>query len=275
MGNKQNVEDYFLRDLENKEGTMGGQHSNNDSTTEDGNHDVALHIFDSIGIEHGYVLDIGAFSTKASNVIPIMKQYNIPGLLLDGVNKYHDPEIKVEWLTKDNIVSILNKYQCPKELDYISIDVDNMDYWLLKSVLEAGFVSNLLILEFNPIWSASESYVKKYSDGAHKADSDTGYSSNYGASLLAFTKLLNTYGYRLVHVMKQNSHNDPSCNNAFFIQETFDINDEFKNQIDVIETLHPAGFVEAFKQSYNEKKFGTTNTDIIKMILKEKWFIEV
>jgi len=275
MGNKQIVEDYFLRDLENKEGTMGGQHSNNDSTTEDGNHDVALHIFDSIGIEHGYVLDIGACSTMASNVIPIMKQYNIPGLLLDGVNKYHDPEIKVEWLTKDNIVSILNKYQCPKELDYISIDVDNMDYWLLKSVLEAGFVSNLLILEFNPIWSASESYVKKYSDGAHKADTDTGYSSNYGASLLAFTKLLNTYGYRLVHVMKQNSHNDPSCNNTFFIQVSFDINDEFKNQIDVIETLHPAGFVEAFKQSYNKKKFGTTNPDIIKMILKEKWFIEV
>ena len=77
---------YFLDNLQDYEGTIGGQHYNNNSTTEDGNHEVALHIFDNIGIEHNYVLDIGAFSTKASNVVPIMKRYNIPGLLLDGVN---------------------------------------------------------------------------------------------------------------------------------------------------------------------------------------------
>lgn len=275
MGNKQIVEEYFLNNLESKEGIIGGHHHDNNSTTEDGNHDVALHIFDNIGIAHGYVLDIGAFSTKASNVVPIMNRHNIPGLLLDGVNKYRDAEIKVEWLTKDNIVSILQKYDCPKELDYISIDVDNMDYWLLKSILDAGYISNLLILEFNPIWSAEESYVKRYSDGAHKADTDTSYSSNYGASLAAFTKLLNGHGYRLVHVMKQNSHNDPSCNNAFFIQEIFDADDMFINQHETISKLHPTGFVEAFKRGYNEKKFGTSNVDIVKMILKEKWFNEV
>ena len=268
------MEQYFLNELESKEGLIGGQHSSNGSTTEDGNHEVALHIFENIGIEHGYVLDIGAFSTKASNVVPIMKKYKIPGLLLDGVNKYNDLEIVTEWLTRDNIVSILQKYKCPKDLDYISIDIDNMDYWLLKSVLEAGYKSNLLILEFNPIWNHDQLYTKPYSDRAHKADADTNYSSNYGASLAAFAKLLTPYGYRLVHVMKQNAHNNPSCNNAFFLQETFDTEDQFADQQATIERLFPIAFAERFKQEHNQRKFGTTNIKQIKEQLK-KTFIRV
>ena len=78
---------YFLDNLESYEGHIGGHRSNNGSTTEDDNQGVALHIFENIGVEYGYVLDIGAFSKKASNVVPIMEKYNIPGLLLDGSNK--------------------------------------------------------------------------------------------------------------------------------------------------------------------------------------------
>lgn len=61
----------------------------------------------------------------------------------------------------------------------------------------------------------------------------------------------------------------------FFIQEIFDADDMFINQHETISKLHPIGFVEAFKRGYNEKKFGTSNVDIVKMILKEKWFNEV
>ena len=28
--------------------------------------------------------------------------------------------------------------------------IDNMDYWVLKSILEGGYSSNLIVLEFNP-----------------------------------------------------------------------------------------------------------------------------
>lgn len=267
--------EYYLKNLQSKEGLVGGHHSNNGSPTEDGNQEVALHIFENIGIEHKFVLDIGAFSTKASNVIPVMKKYDIPGLLLDGANKYNDPEITKVWITAENVSELLNKFNCPKKLDYISLDIDNMDYWIIKAVLDAGYISNLMIVEFNPLWDYNEAYTKKYNASGNKNDSSTDYTSNYGASLYAFTKLLNKFGYRLIHVMQQNTHGDPSSNNAFFLQEKFDTENLFINQEEVIKTLYPISFIESFKKQKTFNKFKATNESEVKEILKRNWFVEV
>lgn len=261
---------YFLDNLQQYEGLIGGHHANNGSPTEDGNQKVALHIFENIGIEYGYVLDIGAFSKKASNVVPIMEKYNISGLLLDGDNKYNDKDITKVWITQDNIVSLLEKYGCPKNVDYISVDIDNMDYWIMKSLLDSGYKSNVIIAEFNPIWSYNEAYTKIYREKTHKADSETSYSSNYGVSLYGLVKLFSQHRYRLVHVMKQNQHGDPSSNNAFFIQEKFDTQNKFQNQEEVIKELFPVAFIEPFKKDGNIKKFGTNDISIVKEELKKQ-----
>jgi hypothetical protein len=266
---------YFLDNLQNYEGEIGGHHSKK-GTTEDGNDTVAMHIFDSIGIEYRHVLDIGAFSTKASNVIPIMKKYGIEGLLLDGENKYHDPKITKVWLEVDNILNILENLGCPKKLDYISIDIDNMDYWILEKVLSSGYDSNLIIVEFNPIWSHSEAYVKKYYKNAKKGDEKTGVSSNYGASLRAFSILLSKFDYRLIHVVQKcYESKQPTSNNAFFIKSKFDHLDKFKDHEDVIKELLPEPFVEGAKMKRNMSKFKTADISQIKEILKNNFFIEV
>ena len=255
---------YFLENLENYVGEIGGHHSDNDSTTEDGNHGIALHIFDNIGIQHGYVLDIGAFSYNASNVTPIMDKYDIDGLLLDGQNKYNDNRITKVWLEPDNVVNILKSHDCPKNLDYISIDIDNMDYWVLKSVLEGGYSSNLIVLEFNPIFNNDESYTKKYQKGAKKKDKQTTLSSNYGASLHAFQKLLSNYGYRLIHVVLQNEYEQPSSNNAFFIKDEFDTDNLFEDGATTINKVFTTPFVEKFKKKGNNSKFKTTDMNVVK-----------
>lgn len=275
MGDKQTM-NYFLDNLEQYDGQIGGHHSDNGSPTEDGNQGVALHIFENIGVEYGYVLDIGAFSKKASNVVPIMEKYNIGGLLLDGDNKYNDPEITKVWITKDNITTLLETNNCPKNVDYISVDIDNMDYWIMKSLLEGGYKSNVIIAEFNPIWSRKEACTKKYFENTRKADGDTAYSSNYGVSLYGLVKLFSEHGYRLVHVMKQNQHGDPSSNNAFFIQERFDTENKFENQEEVLKQVFPTPFIEPFKLDGNIRKFGTNDIEIVKSKLKsEGWFIEL
>jgi hypothetical protein len=74
--------------------------------------------------------------------------------------------------------------------------------------------------------------------------------------------------------MKQNAHNDPSCNNAFFLQETYDTEDQFVDQNEVIQRLFPTAFAERFKQEHNQRKFGTTDIKQIKEQLK-KTFIRV
>ena len=265
---------HFLEDLEDYIGEIGGHRSTNGSTTEDGNHGIALHIFNNIGIEYGYVLDIGAFSYNASNVTPIMDKYDIGGLLLDGSNKYKDERVTKVWLEPDNVVDILKSHKCPKKLDYISIDIDNMDYWVLKSVLEGGYSSNLIILEFNPIFDNDEPYTKKYKKGAKKTDGETAVSSNYGASLHAFQKLLSNYGYRLIHVVLQNEWGQPSSNNAFFIKDKFDTNNLFADGVNTINKVFNTPFVDGTKEKANKSKFKTTDASVIKDNLI-KSFVEV
>lgn len=206
--------------------------------TEDRNVHMVNHIFDNIGIHHNFVLDIGAYSSMASNVYPIMKKNNINGILLDGENKHRDPEVKTEWITKDNICNLLNFYNCPKSLDYISLDIDNMDYWILKELLDADYTTNLLVLEFNPIFSCDESFVKKYDSKAIKDGT-----SNYGASLYAFTKLLDSYGYRLIQVL---------TNNAYFIHKRYDISDRFINSEKTLRDLHPIPYMESHKNNFSD-----------------------
>lgn len=255
---------YFLDNLEDYVGEIGGHHSDNESTTEDGNHGIALHIFDNIGIQYGYVLDIGAFSYNGSNVTPIMDKYSIDGLLLDGENKYNDKKITKVWLEPDNVVSILESNECPKNLDYLSIDIDNMDYWVLKSILEGGYSSNLIVLEFNPIFDNNEPYTKKYKAQAKKKDADTSLSSNYGASLYAFQKLLSKYDYRLIHVVLKNGFNQPSSNNAFFIKSKFDTNNVFTDGFEVINNVFTKPFIEDFKKNGNISKFKTNDLEKVK-----------
>jgi len=43
----------------------------------------------------------------------------------------------------------------------------------MKSLLEGGYKSNLIVAEFNPIWSRKEACTKRYFENTRKADSDT------------------------------------------------------------------------------------------------------
>ena len=149
-----------------------------------------------------------------------------------------------------------------------------MDYWILKSVLEGGYSSNLIVLEFNPIFDNHEPYAKKYQKGAKKKDSQTALSSNYGASLHAFQKLLSNYGYRLIHVVTQNEYGQPSSNNAFFIKDEFDTDNLFKDGVSTINKVFTTPFVEKFKQKGNNSKFKTTDVGVVKDTLI-KSFVEV
>lgn len=287
-------EKYFLDNLQQHSTEIGGHYRNRDIfadwlmkydrdafpkyvratgakyfATDDGNTGVILHIFENIGIEFQFALDIGAYSVAASNITPVVIKYAIDSLLLDAENKHQDKYISKEWVTKENVCSILQKYHTPKNLDLISLDIDNMDYWVLKALLEGGYRSNLLIAEFNPVFCHDEGFTKQYiPDAAKKSGLDTMGSSNYGASLKAITDLTGGFGYRLIHVMS--TQTEPG-NNAIFLQSRFDPEDKFEDQSKVLQSLHPVPFVESHKSVANRQKFETDDLEVIRGILKNQF----
>lgn len=59
------------------------------------------------------------------------------GLILD--KSYENLEINLhkEFITPENIVSLLEKYSVPHEPDYFSIDIDSQDLWVLRAMVRS------------------------------------------------------------------------------------------------------------------------------------------
>ncbi|MSX61964.1 MAG: hypothetical protein F2762_01075, partial [Actinobacteria bacterium] len=114
--------------------------------------------------------------------------------------------ITSELLTSSIIPRILNL----GDLDLLSLDLDGNDWHFCKKILEAGIRPKVWIQEYNSLFPPSVSWCMPY-DSTHVWD----LTSYFGASLLAFNELFESFGYRLV-----------SCNitgaNAFFVRSDFD-----------------------------------------------------
>lgn len=267
-----NKEKYYLDNLKDHVSAIGGHYTNlklaiegkishENFETEDGISGVINFIFDNIGIEHHSVIDIGAYSKLASNVMPLIMKHNLQKnniFLFDGENKHSDPDVFKVWLTVENINTILEQHGCNKKNDIICIDVDNMDYWLLEKILKNKYDTNVIVVEFNPIFNNKESFVKKYNKDAKKMDSDTQGSSNYGASLKAFIDLLSAFDYIPVYTSE-------TVNNAIFIKKKFDTLGRFSQEN--IEQLHSMPYVEKHKNENNLKKYGTSELESVKKII--------
>ena len=53
-------------------------------------------------------------------------------------------------------------YKTPKEFDLLSLDIDSIDWYVLKKLLEGNFKPSVAIIEFNPMFEYNESYVRRY-----------------------------------------------------------------------------------------------------------------
>ncbi|UJR24376.1 hypothetical protein I4U23_005753 [Adineta vaga] len=71
------------------------------------------------------------------------------GLLLDGNNQNEKINLKKYFLFANNIVSIFAENTVPKDLDYISCDMDSHDLWVLRSILQAGYRPRVITTEYN------------------------------------------------------------------------------------------------------------------------------
>lgn len=165
------------------------------------------HIFKNIGTDHKYLVDFGAgtLNSGLSNSRYLIENgWN--GLLMDGNPAEENELIKQEFITKDNILELLEKYDVPKGFDLLSIDIDGNDYWVLEEIITSDFAPRVIINEFNGCLQEGVVQVMKYNP-----DHSWGENDYYGASFEAFKQLCNKHGYTLVHQV--------ATTNQIFIRE--------------------------------------------------------
>ena len=114
-------------------------------------------------------------------------------------------------LTRANICQHFQKAEVPQELDYLSIDVDSIDLWLLLGLLEGGFRPRVLSVEFNANFPADLliSVEPQWKAWAGRAVA--------GASAAALNFVASKFGYKVVHLMRERGPSQPPMD-MFFIR---------------------------------------------------------
>lgn len=194
-------------------------------TYEDG---ILLYIFSLVGMTNKKCVDIGAGSIVGSTVANLIVNHGFKGLLIDGnakniqlvkkyyanhpETKYFPPQTVSAMITAENVNELLKENYFVGEIDLLCLDIDGMDYWILKAI---DVVSpQVIVVEYQDILGPDRAWTVPYKPDFNIHDYPVNrQANNYcGASLRAFVNLNKRKGYRLV-----------GCNkggwNAFFVRD--------------------------------------------------------
>lgn len=154
------------------------------------------HIFKNIGCTNQYLVDLGAgaYGNETMSNTRKLKQAGWKGFGVDVRNKGEDWIIE-RFIKPDNVVSILAEQNTPKEFDFLNLDIDSCDFWVLKQLL-AEYSPRCICTEYNGTLRPELSVVLKYEEGYTWDETN-----KYGYSFSAGKKLLEEHGYRIIYNM--------------------------------------------------------------------------
>jgi hypothetical protein len=118
------------------------------------------------------------------------------GLLLDGGHSNASINLHAEWITPENIVSLFEKYSVPREVDYVSIDMDSCDLWVFRAILASGrYRPRVVSVEYNSNYALESTLANIGGSYAWRLD------RIQGSSLLPLRMVGEEFGYSLVDVV--------------------------------------------------------------------------
>jgi len=153
-------------------------------------------IFNQIGTTNEVAVEFGARDgVDLSNSCNFRLNHNWKTYLFDGNAKGN--LVHKEHLTAENIEEVFSRHRVPKEFDYLSIDLDNFDWYVLKAIV--NYSPRVISVEYNSNIPVPLCKVVEYDPNSHWDN----FSNFYGGSLSAFKKLGNHKGYQLVGKCEQ------------------------------------------------------------------------
>lgn len=199
-------------------------------TSQNNEDGIIEYIFNKIGLKKINFVEIG-FDFYQNNSLNFLSKVN-KGLFVDGCEDkviklksilalfYPFKKINVlkELVNKDNLNSIIDNYFYDyEEIDFFSIDVDGIDYYLFENL---RVKPKVICIEYN-FWFGSNIKCSVPYDKNFTWEIGSQY---FGASLNALCELAKRKGYYLIAL---ESH----CVNAFFIRS------DLKNNFEIIDNI--------------------------------------
>ncbi len=202
-------------------------------------------LISSVPIVNKTFIEFGVENFLESNCRFLMTKDNWSGYVIDGSDKnvetiknssYYwkfDLVAKSAFITAENINELLKESGFAEDLGLLSLDIDGVDYWVLKAI--DAYRPRILILEYNSVFGVDRAVTVPY-----KVDFIRGkmHHTNlyFGASLPALANLADEKGYFFVGT-------NSAGGNAFFVRK-----DVFPVDLEQMEVRE--GFTESkFRES--------------------------
>lgn len=133
----------------------------------------------------------------------------------------HGLSVLQQFVTVDNIGEIKAATQFLNP-DFMSLDIDSMDYYVAKKILDSGFRPKIFVVEYNSVFGPTNPLTIKFDKDFifGKADPSFLY---YGVGIAAWRYLFEQNNYKFITV-------DSNGVNAFFVDPTC-FNGEFLDNI--------------------------------------------
>jgi hypothetical protein len=176
---------------------------------------VTLELLKNAGITNRRFVEIGSGSSGGNSAV-LAFEFGWHGLMIEaGKGKVEtlqralafNPGVTVvrHFVTPETINQILERYGCTGDVDFMSIDIDSADYWLLDALRVCS--PRVLVMEYNALFGPDRSLTLPSTGLPDRLPK--GY---FGASLTAIEKKAREKGFRLVYC-------DESGVNAFFLRD--------------------------------------------------------
>lgn len=170
-------------------------------TSQGGQDGVIERIFEVIGVKNRWCIEFGAWDGKhLSNTWNLINNHGWSAVLIEadkerfqelqdryaGNAKVHGLNQYVGFLDgKDSLDTLLEQTNCPRDVDFVSIDIDGNDWHIWKSL--ERYRPRALVIEYNPTAGPDVYFVQ-----------DRDFGINQGSSLRALVQLGKEKGYELV-----------------------------------------------------------------------------
>lgn len=152
-----------------------------------------------------WCVEFGAWDgVHLSNTCKFLREDGYKGVLIEGNKKrviemrknLPSPDVikmnrTVSFEGKNSLESILKQTPIPKDFDFISIDVDGVDYFIFESLTH--YRPKVVCIEFNPTIPNSVEYIQPKS-----------FAVKHGSSAKSLNHLAELKGYALVEVVRCN-----------------------------------------------------------------------
>lgn len=177
-----------------------------------------------------YFIEIGSADGMQNNSswLVVAEQYN--GLMIEGnpclvgqANRLiPSHSIGVEclnmFINSENIQE-LKSLALHSDPDVFSLDIDGIDYYIAKAIMDGGFRPKIFVVEYNSVYGSERSMTIEYQPSFvfTKAHLTHLY---YGVSISGWRKFFEQHGYRFVTVDRNGVNGffvDPKCFDAAFL----------------------------------------------------------